>query len=207
MAKGKFITLEGCEGVGKTTNLSFVRELLEMDGVSVIVTREPGGTCLAEKIRDLLLENNKEDVDPMAELLMMFAARAQHIKHVINPALQQGQWVLCDRFTDATYAYQGGGRGMDMSTVIWLEQAVQGDLRPDLTLLLDAPLEIGMNRAKHRGKLDRFESEQQYFFERVRQAYLQQAYKHRDRFKVINAAQPLSEVQNEIRKVINKLWL
>ncbi len=207
MAKGKFITLEGSEGVGKTTNLSFIRELLEAEEISVIVTREPGGTRLAEKIRDLLLENQSEDIDPMAELLMMFAARAQHIKHVINPALQQGQWVLCDRFTDATYAYQGGGRSMDMATINWLEQAVQGDLRPDLTLLLDAPLEIGIKRAKHRGKLDRFEREQRCFFDRVRQAYLQQAEKYKDRFKVINASQSLSDVQNEISEAIRNLWM
>ena len=207
MSRGKFITLEGGEGVGKTTNLSFIQELLEAAGVSVIVTREPGGTRLAEKIRDLLLDNQGEDIAPTAELLMIFAARAQHIKHVIEPALQQGQWVLCDRFTDASYAYQGGGRGMDMHIINWLEQSVQGDLRPDLTLLLDAPVETGMKRAKYRGKLDRFELEQQLFFEQVRQTYLQQAHTHKHRFKVINAAQSLPDVQNEISRAVRNLLM
>ena len=207
MSRGKFITLEGGEGVGKTTNLSFIQELLEAAGVSVIVTREPGGTRLAEKIRDLLLDNQGEDIAPTAELLMIFAARAQHIKHVIEPALQQGQWVLCDRFTDASYAYQGGGCGMDMHIINWLEQSVQGDLRPDLTLLLDAPVETGMKRAKCRGKLDRFELEQQLFFEQVRQTYLQQAHTHKHRFKVINAGQSLPDVQNEISRAVRNLLM
>lgn len=156
---GKFISLEGGEGVGKTTNIAYIQSLLEEHDISVMLTREPGGTPLAEALRQLLLDKNQEEITEQAELLMMFAARAQHIKHVIKPALKQGTWVLCDRFTDATYAYQGGGRAMDILAINWLENFVQGELRPDLTLLLDAPVQVGMNRAAQRGKLDRFELE------------------------------------------------
>ena len=175
MPRGKFITLEGGEGVGKTTNLVFIENYLKLHGIPVVVTREPGGTVLAEKIRHLLLDKESEDISENAELLMVFAARAQHIKHVIEPALASGNWILCDRFTDATYAYQGGGRNMKNSTIAWLENLVQGSLKPDLTLLLDAPVEIGMERARSRGNLDRFESEKIHFFEQVRRAYLLQA--------------------------------
>ncbi|WP_198243907.1 dTMP kinase [methane-oxidizing endosymbiont of Gigantopelta aegis] len=205
MTKGRFITLEGGEGVGKTTNLSFLEQMLTAQGIYVVKTREPGGTPLAEKIRQLLLETHDEAVDPMAELLMMFAARAQHIRHVIKPALARGDWVLCDRFTDATYAYQGGGRGMAMDKIAWLERAVQGDLRPDLTLLLDAPVQIGMVRAKGRGELDRFEQERYDFFEKVRQAYLNRAQQQPERFVVIDASQPLDEVQRAIKSRIDSL--
>jgi dTMP kinase len=164
MSRGKFITLEGGEGVGKTTNLAFIRKYLQDHGIDVVVTREPGGTQLAEKIRQLLLDSSSESISESAELLLMFAARAQHIKHVIEPALSEGKWVLCDRFTDATYAYQGGGRNMSINTIEWLENLVQGTLRPDLTLLLDAPVEIGFGRVRTRGELDRFESERVDFF-------------------------------------------
>ncbi len=205
MTKGRFITLEGGEGVGKTTNLLFLDQLLTAQGISVVKTREPGGTVLAEKIRQLLLETHDEAVDSMTELLMMFAARAQHIRHVIKPALVRGDWVLCDRFTDATYAYQGGGRGMAMDKIAWLERAVQGDLRPDLTLLLDAPVKIGMVRAKGRGELDRFEQERYDFFKKVRQAYLNLAQQQPERFAVIDASQPLDEVQRAIKYRIESL--
>lgn len=205
MTKGRFITLEGGEGVGKTTNLLFLDQLLTAQGISVVKTREPGGTVLAEKIRQLLLETHDEAVDSMTELLMMFAARAQHIRHVIKPALVRGDWVLCDRFTDATYAYQGGGRGMAMDKIAWLERAVQGDLKPDLTLLLDAPVQIGMVRAKGRGELDRFEQERYDFFEKVRQAYLNLAQQQPERFAVIDASQPLDEVQRAIKCRIESL--
>lgn len=205
MTRGKFITLEGGEGVGKTTNLSFISSYLQNHGIDVIVTREPGGTRLAEKIRELLLNSNNEGISESAELLLMFAARAQHIKHVIEPALSQGKWVLCDRFTDATYAYQGGGRSMNMSTIEWLENLVQGTLRPDLTLLLDAPVEVGIERAIDRGQLDRFESEKIDFFERVRQAYLRQAELYPERIKLIKADQPLSDVQNKLIDVLRPL--
>ena len=153
MIRGKFITLEGGEGVGKTTNLAFIKDYLQQHNIPVVVTREPGGTVLAEKIRHLLLDKDSEIISEQAELLLIFAARAQHIKHVIEPALAQGEWVLCDRFTDATYAYQGGGRNMRISTIEWLENLVQGNLRPDLTLLLDAPVEIGIERAREARQL------------------------------------------------------
>ena len=205
MSYGRFITLEGGEGVGKSTNLRFIQTLLADRQIDILVTREPGGTELAEQIRHLLLAKRHESITPEAELLMMFAARSQHIHHVILPALQQGKWVLCDRFTDATYAYQGGGRNMDVQTIAWLEQTVQGDLRPDLTLLLDAPVETGMQRAQNRGLLDRFESEQRSFFERVRQAYQQRASQAPERYLIIDASLPLPEVQSQIRQAIDQL--
>ena len=202
MPRGKFITLEGGEGVGKTTNLIFIENYLKLHDIPVIITREPGGTALAEKLRQLLFDKNSEIISENAELLLVFAARAQHIKHVIEPALTTGVWVLCDRFTDATFAYQGGGRNMKNSTIEWLENLVQGSLRPDLTLLLDAPVEIGLERAKSRGILDRFESEKIQFFEQVRRAYLLQAELHPSRIKVIKTNQPLIDVENELINVI-----
>ncbi|MDD1613179.1 MAG: dTMP kinase [Methylococcaceae bacterium] len=205
MTRGKFITLEGGEGVGKTTNLVFIKDYLQQHNISVVVTREPGGTVLAEKIRHLLLDKDSEAISEQAELLLIFAARAQHIKHVIEPALAQGDWVLCDRFTDATYAYQGGGRAMRSSTIEWLENLVQGNLRPDLTVLLDAPVEIGIERARERGAFDRFESEKISFFEHVRRAYLLQVELHPERIKLIKANQPLVDVQKAIVDVIRTL--
>ena len=205
MIRGKFITLEGGEGVGKTTNLTFIRDYLQQHNIPVVVTREPGGTVLAEKIRHLLLDKDSEIISEQAELLLIFAARAQHIKHVIEPALAQGEWVLCDRFTDATYAYQGGGRNMRISTIEWLENLVQGNLRPDLTVLLDAPVEIGIERARERGGFDRFESEKISFFEHVRRAYLLQAELHPERIKLIRANQPLVDVQSALIDVIRTL--
>ena len=205
MIRGKFITLEGGEGVGKTTNLTFIRDYLHEHNISVVVTREPGGTVLAEKIRHLLLDKDSEMISEQAELLLIFAARAQHIKHVIEPALAQGEWVLCDRFTDATYAYQGGGRNMRVSTIECLENLVQGNLRPDLTVLLDAPVEIGIERARERGAFDRFESEKISFFEHVRRAYLLQVELHPERIKLIKANQPLVDVQKALIDVIRSL--
>ncbi len=202
MTRGKFITLEGGEGVGKTTNLIFIKDYLQQHAISVVVTREPGGTKLAEKIRHLLLDKDSEAISEHAELLMIFAARAQHIKHVIEPALAKGAWVLCDRFTDATYAYQGGGRNMRVSTIEWLENLVQGNLRPDLTVLLDAPVEIGIERARERGAFDRFESEKISFFEHVRRAYLLQAELHPERIKLIKANQSLADVQRALIDVL-----
>lgn len=200
---GRFITLEGGEGVGKTTNISYIQSLLEQNNISVLLTREPGGTVLAENIRQLLLDKEQEAIAEQTELLMMFAARAQHIKHVIKPALDKGEWVLCDRFTDATYAYQGGGRNIDLSTIQWLENFVQADLRPDLTLLLDAPIQLGMQRAEQRGNLDRFESEKMAFFEKVRQAYLSIAEQQSERMKIIDATQSLESVQSQIKHVLS----
>lgn len=205
MKQGKFITLEGGEGVGKTTNLTFIQGFLEQQQIPFVVTREPGGTELSEKIRHLLLDRNSEVMDEQAELLLMFAARAQHIKMLIEPALAEGKWVLCDRFTDASYAYQGGGRNISLATIAWLENMVQGALRPDLTLLLDASIETGMERAKKRRTFDRFEAEKKDFFDRVRQIYLQQAQRYPDRIKLINADAPLLDVQREIVKTLKIL--
>jgi len=204
MIRGKFITLEGGEGVGKSTNLTFIESLLTEKNIPVQLTREPGGTILAEKIRQLLLDKEQEAISEQAELLMMFAARAQHIKHIIQPALAKGIWVLCDRFTDASYAYQGGGRGMDSTALTWLENFVQMDLRPDLTLLLDAPIEVGMNRATARSKLDRFESEEMAFFTQVRRTYLSIAEQQPNRVKVVDATQNLVKVQADIALIINR---
>src|SRR4051794_3262089 len=177
--RGRFITIEGGEGVGKSTQLSALREWLAASGHDVIFTREPGGTPRAERIRELLLENSAESMPAICELLLMFAARATHIANVIAPALARGAWIVCDRFTDATYAYQGAGRGVDVNQIATLETLVQGQLRPDLTLLLDVPLELSSLRAKSRnesaGVTDRFEREQRAFFERVREGYLQRA--------------------------------
>jgi dTMP kinase len=205
MIRGKFITLEGGEGVGKTTNLKFIKHYLEQHNIPVVTTREPGGTALAEKIRQLLLDNDSEAVSETAELLLIFAARAQHIKHVIEPALAEGTWVICDRFTDATYAYQGGGRNMRISTIESLENWVQGTLRPDLTILLDAPVEIGLERARLRSAFDRFESEKTNFFEQVRRAYLLQLELNPQRIKLIKANQPLIDVQKALIDLIQPL--
>lgn len=206
MNRGKFITLEGGEGVGKSTNLMFLREVFEQRKIPVTVAREPGGTQMAEQLRHLLLDTGKEAIGKKTELLLMFAARAQHIKHVIEPALAKGQWVLCDRFTDSTYAYQGGGRNMKAVNIEWLERFVQGNLRPDLTILLDAPVETGMRRARKRIFTDRFESEQISFFERVREAYLVLAEANPDRIKVIRADRPLSDVQDAIIEALIPLF-
>jgi len=198
MESGQFITLEGGEGLGKSTNLHFIKSFLENQGLSVVVTREPGGTPLAEQIRSLLLEERVEAVADKTELLLMFSARAQHLKEVVHPALAQGQWVISDRFTDATYAYQGGGRQMEISLIQQLETWVQGLFRPDLTFLLDAPISVSMQRVKERLNNDRFEQEQFPFFERVREAYLVQARNHPNRIQIINANQSLESVQQDM---------
>jgi dTMP kinase len=203
--KGLFITMEGGEGVGKSTNMAFLESHLREHGVDLVVTREPGGTSLGEDIRQLLLQLRDEPVSAMTELLLIFAARAQHLSERIAPALAAGKWVLCDRFTDATYAYQSGGRGMDMDVVSRLEELVQGSLRPDYTLLLDAPVSLGMERARGRGELDRFEQEDMEFFERVRASYLQLAQQSSGRYRVINASVPLEEVQQQLLKVCREL--
>ena len=203
--RGRFITLEGGEGVGKTTNLQFIRGLIEGAGKRLRVTREPGGTPLAEKIRELLLNPAHKGMAPDCELLLMFAARAEHIDKLIRPALEAGEWVLCDRFTDATFAYQGAGRGLSKARILELEAMVQGDLRPDLTLLLDVPVEIGLQRASDRGEPDRFEQEARDFFERVRQGYLERAAAEPERFRVIDASRPLPEVQQQIREALAPL--
>ena len=169
---GLFITVEGSEGAGKTTALDYLEDALRREGIELFRTREPGGTHLGERLREILLDPDGEAITPLAELLMIFAARAQHLEHHVLPALERGQWVLCDRFTDATYAYQGAGRQLGTSSVAQLEDLVQGDFRPDITLLMDLPVEVGLARARERGEFDRFEREQLDFFERVRSAYL-----------------------------------
>jgi dTMP kinase len=205
MKPGKFLTLEGTEGVGKSTNLAFVREWLASRNIPVIVTREPGGTPLAEQIRELLLAKRDEPVDETAELLLVFAARAQHLAQVIKPALAKGTWVLSDRFTDATFAYQGGGRGLNKSVIQQLEQLVQADLRPDLTLILDIDVKLGLTRASQRGELDRFESETLDFFERVRAAYRERAAVNPANYAIVDAGQTLDKVQQDIDVVLQKL--
>jgi len=200
--KGKFITVEGIEGVGKTTNIGFIHQQLQAAGRDVVLTREPGGTPLGEAVRGLLLDPEYTGMDATCELQLMFAARAEHLARVVWPALERGQWVLCDRFTDATYAYQGGGRGIDTGVIARLEDLVQGNFRPDLTLLLDVPVEVGLSRAGNRGTLDRFEQEQLEFFERVRQAYLDLAESHHDRYRIIDASLQLTEVQSSLEGVL-----
>ena len=204
-AKGKFITVEGTEGVGKSTNMAFIENWLIESGKELIVTREPGGTALGESLRHVLLDAKQQSMCDDTELLLMFAARAQHLDEVIKPALQAGKWVLCDRFTDATYAYQGGGRGIDMERIAILEQWVQGALRPDLTLILDLPVEIGLERAGNRSAPDRFELEKKTFFEKVRETYLTRAAALPERYHVIDASPSIPEVQTSIQAVLEKL--
>ena len=201
---GRFITIEGGEGAGKSTAQTFLAEKLTAQGIPVLQTREPGGTPLAEAIRRNLLSVDEEAPVEMAELLLVFAARAQHLTKVIEPALSQGQWVLCDRFTDATYAYQGAGRGLSAELIGKLEALIQGDRRPDTVILLDMPPQIGLARAKARGALDRFEQEGQAFFERVRQGYLERAAAFPDRYVVVDAAQELSEVQASLEAMMER---
>lgn len=203
--RGRFITLEGIEGVGKSTNLDFVHRHLAAAGKRVRMTREPGGSPLAERIRELLVTPSDTPMTDATELLLMFAARSDHIGQVIRPALERGEWVVCDRFTDATFAYQGGGRHMDMQRIGLLEQWVQDDLRPDLTLLLDAPVDVGLARAKKRGEADRFESEDRAFFGRVRETYLDRAADEPDRFELIDASDDLDRVHERIREALDRI--
>lgn len=202
--KSRFITIEGIEGVGKTSNIEQIASFLNQQGIKFVLTREPGGTPVAELIRDLLLQNHQEKIDEVAELLLVFASRAQHIAHVIKPALARGQWVICDRFTDATYAYQGGGRGLSKQAIAILESLVQQELRPDLTFILDLEPEIGLQRASRRGQLDRFEQEKIEFFTRVRSAYLERAAADPHRCQVVDASQQLDKVQKDIVRRLRK---
>ena len=193
MDQGRFITLEGIEGVGKTTNIEFLRELLEQKGIDVLVTREPGGTPLAEEVRDVLLKARDESMDPITESLLIFAARTQHVSTVIQPALNEGRWVLCDRYTDATYAYQGGGRGVALATLERLAEFAQGSLWPDLTIYLDAPVDKALARIANR-QPDRFETEDSEFFARVRARYLT-IEESEERVVLIDATQSIEEVR------------
>ena len=202
---GQFITVEGGEGAGKTTQLAFMREYLEQTGRRVVLTREPGGTPLGEEIRALLLGHRHDGMALATETLLMFAARAEHLERVIRPALAAGHWVLCDRFTDATYAYQGGGRGLDKQKFAALEQWVHGHLQPDLTFLFDLPPAVAGERIAAQGReLDRFEQERGDFHQRVRQAYLERAAAAPQRFEVINANQPLEIIKKKVEEALIK---
>ncbi|CAH0232706.1 Thymidylate kinase [Pseudomonas sp. Bi70] len=202
---GLFITLEGPEGAGKSTNREYLAARLREQGIDVLLTREPGGTPLAERVRELLLAPSDETMASDTELLLVFAARAQHLAQVIVPALERGAVVLCDRFTDATYAYQGGGRGLDVARIAQLEDFVQGSLRPDLTLVFDLPVEVGLARAAARGRLDRFEQEGGAFFEAVRSTYLQRAKAEPARYRILDAAQSLAAVQRDLDALLPQL--
>jgi len=195
--RGAFISLEGIEGVGKSTNVAFTAEAVRNAGFDVVNTREPGGTAFGEQVREWILNGDHGRLSAEIEVLLMFAARARHLEEVIRPALATGRWVICDRFTDASFAYQGGGRGASRALLESLRHEIQRGLEPDLTLLLDAPLDVGASRIGNR-KLDHFEREQRPFFERVRAAYLARAAEQPGRIKIIDAAQPLERVQRDI---------
>ncbi|HSH42729.1 MAG TPA: dTMP kinase [Arenicellales bacterium] len=199
---GRFITVEGQDGAGKTTNLDVIEEIVRKAGYRVVRTREPGGTPLGDEIRRLVLHRQDLEIDAMAELLLIFAARAQHLAQVIRPALEAGAWVVCDRFTDATYAYQGGGRGVDMNAIAELERRVQDGLQPDLTLLFDVDAPTGARRANGRGSPDRFESEAESFRERVRDVYLSRARAEPERVRVVDASRDLEQVVNDVEEIM-----
>ena len=205
MTRPMFITLEGSEGVGKTSNMEFIKSMLDEQEIEYIETREPGGTPLGEALRAMLLGEDFKGMSDDTELMLMFAARAEHVAQVIRPALESGKWVLCDRFTDATYAYQGGGRQLDVKRIEGLENWVLGDLRPDLTILLDAPVEVGRERAGKRSAPDRFEQERDAFFNRVRETYLARAKADSSRIKTVNASGDLLSVQNQIKTIFENL--
>jgi dTMP kinase len=202
--QGRFITIEGGEGAGKSSMMDRLAGWLEIHGHHVVRTREPGGTALAEKIRAILLDDQHAEISGLSELLMMFASRAQHLEELIRPALARGDTVLCDRFTDATWAYQGGGRQMSVDWITALENMLHGDLQPDLTLLLDLPVEQGLKRASRRGEADRIEQESLVFFERVRQAYLARAETMNDRFEVIDASRDIDQVWSQIESILER---
>jgi dTMP kinase len=202
MEMGKFITVEGIEGVGKSTNVTYLTKAIEARGHTVISTREPGGTPLAERIRKMLIEHGDEPISDVAELLLMFASRSLHVNNVILPALEAGTWVVCDRFVDASRAYQGGGRGLPMQDIDQIAALVLGGLKPDVTILLDAPVEIGMSRADKRGAPDRIETERTAFFERVRECYLGLAASEPERFVVVDATADMATVRHNIESVV-----
>lgn len=201
---GQFITVEGIEGVGKSTSLRFLTNYLTKRSVDHVVTREPGGTQIAEQIRNIILAHHTELMSQDTELLLIFAGRAQHIANVIKPALNTGRWVVCDRFTDASYAYQGGGRGIAEQRIAILEQWVQGPLRPDLTILLNAPVTMALTRARDRSKPDRIEVEQAEFFERVQQCYLDRARHYPQQYRIVDASLDLSEVEAQLTEIIDQ---
>lgn len=200
--RGRFITLEGIEGAGKSSQMEPLRQVLVERGIPVVTTREPGGSPVAEQIRGVLLDKANAGMGATAELLLVFAARAEHLEKLIVPALSQGTWVLCDRFTDATYAYQGGGRGVDGARIGLLERLVQGELRPDLTLVFDLPPDLGLSRARVRGASDRFESERLAFFEAARAVYLERARTSPGRYRVLDATQSLESVRAQATRIL-----
>lgn len=203
---GIFLTIEGIEGVGKSTAVKFIQDYLTKTNKNFITTREPGGTLIAEQIRKVLLTPNSDELMlPETELLLMFASRVQHINNIILPALNDGKWVICDRFVDASFAYQGGGRGIDLSHIEMLDKWLVDKVQPRITILLDAPSEIGLTRAKHRGPHDRIEQEKIDFFERARAVYLTRATQDYKRFRVIDATQSFEVVQWELKRVLNEL--
>lgn len=205
VTQGQFITVEGTEGVGKSTSMDFIENWLKKSGIELVVTREPGGTELGEKLREVLLDAKEQSMCDDTELLLMFAARAQHLQEIILPALREGKWVLCDRFTDSTYAYQGGGRGIEQLRIAQLEQWVQGDRRPDMTLVLDLPVAEGLQRAVKRSIPDRFELEKHDFFNKVRDTFLLRAKANPERYKIINAAPSIDDVQKSIQTVLENM--
>ena len=205
MTRGRFITLEGIEGAGKSTVARFADEWLRARGVSVVLTREPGGTPLAERVRDLVLAPSAEPLPPQAEVLLMLAARAIHVANLIRPALERGEWIVCDRFTDATRAYQGAGRGIDAGLIERLAAFVHAGIEPDRTLLLDLPVQTGLERSKRRSAADRFQQERGPFFERVRAQYLRLAAQSPNRVRVVDASQPLARVQGEVAAALEAL--
>jgi dTMP kinase len=207
ITQARFISLEGIEGVGKSTQLKFIAGYLQQAGISLTVTREPGGTEVAEAIRALVLQSDfaPETIIPETELLLFFAARAQHIHYVIKPALQRGDWVLCDRFTETSYAYQGGGRGIDLAFIRSLQLWVQQDLKVDAVLLLDAPVDIALRRTHHRKTVDRIEAEKHDFFSRARASYLERAKQMPDCYHVIDASRSVKDVQKQIKQVLDHL--
>jgi len=204
--KGLFITFEGVEGAGKTTNIEYIAEKLKQAGHEIILTREPGGTTTGEAIREILISKDLPEMHHITELLLMFAARAEHLKRKIIPALEQGKWVLCDRFTDASYAYQGAGRGIGLEKIALLENFVQDDLRPDYTFLFDLEADIGLSRAQSRGETDRFEQQHIDFFNKVRNQYLKMAKAEPTRYQIINAQFDLETVQKQISDIIEELF-
>ncbi len=205
MQRGKFITIDGVEGAGKSTQIDFICSYLAKKKINVVLTREPGGTKLGEKIRALLLSVDTQLIDNDTELLLMFAARNEHIKTKIIPALKRGDWVLSDRFTDASYAYQGGGRGLSIKRIAFLERWVLKDFSPDVTLLLDVPVALGMLRIKSRSRKDRIELETNDFFNRVRDVYIKRSKQFPERIKLINASQTLKETTQQIKVILQAL--
>lgn len=203
MQPGKLITLEGIEGVGKSSNLRFIAEYLQSQGKDILVTREPGGTPLAEDLRKILLAEYQEQTQPETELLILYAGRFQHVECVIKPAIKRGQWVVCDRFNDATFAYQGAGRNISLEKIHTLDEWTLGTFAPSLTIILDAPVEVALKRIQANRQLDRFEKERSDFFEKIRQAYLTRAHRHPERYCIVDASQSLPDVQHNISLLLN----